>query len=153
MIPNTPNDNQNVNIESYKLSPTEFNSSLKRQYTNSLTFSHVNIRSMNRNFDSFKLLYENLLDCKFHVIGLSEIWQVTSPDLFSIDGYNLEINCRDISYVYTVPSGFNSKELVSSRIKTPMANSRVGFTRSANSRGFVISRIKSTCERLALLWL
>ena len=41
------------------------------------------------------MCYENLLQYNFHIIGVSEVWRVTAPDLFSVDGYNLELCCRD----------------------------------------------------------
>ena len=91
-------DNENVNFvsfESRQLSPCDLNSVFKQQCENTLNISHINIRSLNKNYDSFKMCYEELLQSKFHIIGVSEVWRVTAPDLFSVDGYNLELCCRD----------------------------------------------------------
>ena len=84
-----------VSFESYQLSPCDLNSVLKQQCENTLNISHINIRSLNKNYDGFKMCYEELLQSKFHIIGVSEVWRVTAPGLFSVDGYNLELCCRD----------------------------------------------------------
>ena len=90
-------DDDNVNIvsfESRQLSPCDLNSLFKQQYQNTFNISHINIRSLNKNYDSFKICYEELLQSNFHIIGVSEVWHVTTPDLLSLDGYNLELCCR-----------------------------------------------------------
>ena len=34
--------------------------------------------------------------CKFEdIIALSEVWNVPNTDIFSLNGYNLEVKCRD----------------------------------------------------------
>ena len=61
---------------------------------NDFTMLHLNIRSISKNFDSFRILIEGLsFNCS--VIGLSETWfSDHSPSLFSLPNYNLVVNNR-----------------------------------------------------------
>ena len=60
---------------------------------NSLSISHTNIRSLKRNFDAFKELFEYDLKSNFNVIALSEIWNIRDVEQY-ISRYNLELQCR-----------------------------------------------------------
>lgn len=61
-----------------------------------LNFFHTNIRSISKNFDEFEVLL-SLLKINFDFLILSETWQVTNPDLFSIDGYKIYYNNGNIN--------------------------------------------------------
>lgn len=55
------------------------------------TAIHNNIRSINKNFDEFKLFLTNIkatIDC----IVLTETWNIPNIELFNIEGYNLIYN-------------------------------------------------------------
>jgi hypothetical protein len=56
-------------------------------YSEDLSFFHLNIRSLGRNFDSLTNLLL-LVDHKFSVIGISETWLQDSSHTVDIDGYN-----------------------------------------------------------------
>ena len=87
-------DNFDLNVSSSRLFPNNFNSTIEELIEKSLSISHVNIRSLYKNFDSLQELYEENFKNKFKLIGLSEIWNVKDIDHFRIPGYNLEIQCR-----------------------------------------------------------
>ena len=57
-----------------------------------LSVLHLNIRSLTKNFDSFKELY-NLLRFKFCKVCFSETWskdeKVNENSLYQLEGYNL----------------------------------------------------------------
>ena len=56
---------------------------------------HMNIRSLNKNFEIFELFLSSLNDFPFSVIGVTETWLHTnSPDLFGIENYNFIRNDR-----------------------------------------------------------
>ena len=82
-------------IDSFELTPFEFDTRLCSKFSKAFTISHINIRSLNKNIDALKLLYEECINSKFHLIGLSEVWNVSCTDILGIDGYTLEVNCRD----------------------------------------------------------
>lgn len=48
---------------------------------------HLNIRSINKNFDNFMVLLESLKQ-KLDLIILTETWNISNLDLYSIPGYN-----------------------------------------------------------------
>lgn len=81
--------------QSFSLSPEDFNNTFNDIPHNSLSISHINIRSLNKNIDRFNLFYKNILDHDFSVIGVSEIWQLPDKDIFQIDGYNFEYKSRE----------------------------------------------------------
>jgi hypothetical protein len=61
----------------------------------SFSLLHYNIRSIPRNLRSFNNLLANL-NCSFSVLGFSETWLCESNlDLYEIDGYCSEHNCRN----------------------------------------------------------
>ena len=71
---------------------SNFNEALENAKTsanlNCLTFLHLNIRSLNRNFDDLEILLSNIVN-KFTVIGVSETWLQTSEHNCDMEGYNL----------------------------------------------------------------
>lgn len=52
---------------------------------------HTNIRSVNKNYDEFKILLEQI-EGDFHCIILSETWQVNDTGLYNIPGYDIVYN-------------------------------------------------------------
>ena len=85
-------DDSNFEVSSY-IYPDAFDNVLGKHFLNSFSLSHVNIRSLYKNFDEFCLLFDNL-ESKFDVITLSEVWNVSDTALFSLTGYTLEVKCR-----------------------------------------------------------
>ena len=69
--------------------------SFSHSIPNQLFISHFNIRSLNKNFDQFHLLI-NQLKFDYGIIGVSETWlKETSPSsLFGIEGFTLVTNNR-----------------------------------------------------------
>ncbi|XP_041463802.1 uncharacterized protein LOC121414811 [Lytechinus variegatus] len=61
---------------------------------NSFSLFHMNIRSINKNFDHLNILLQELAT-KFSVVGLSETWLSDNSNLYSLPGYhNPIVNCR-----------------------------------------------------------
>ena len=81
-------------IQSYKLEPHLFDDTLSKEMQNSFSISHVNIRSLNKNYDNLNLLYDNTIKSKFDIIALSEVWRVSNKELLSFNEYTLEVKCR-----------------------------------------------------------
>lgn len=75
---------------------TECSTILKNSVSNDFKIFHMNIRSINKNFDEFKILVEQL-ESKFDMYVLSETWQIHDPTLFNIDGYTLIYNSGDFN--------------------------------------------------------
>ena len=48
-----------------------------------------------KNINSLLLLYEYSQQTKFHLIGLSEVWNVSLPQMLGLQGYSLEVKCRE----------------------------------------------------------
>ena len=91
------NDNNfDVNFNTNPITPSDFGNTYNSLVPNSFAVSHVNVRSMNKNFEELKLLYETVLTEKFKVIGVSETWAMYNSNLFNLNSYNLEYNCRKI---------------------------------------------------------
>ena len=82
-------DNLSFDVSSMPLLPNDFNFSTEELFESSLSVSHVNIRSLQQNFDSFIELYEDIFKSKFSLIGLSEIWNVKDVDQFKIPEYSI----------------------------------------------------------------
>lgn len=78
----------------YLVSIEDYNSYFSN--VNDIYFFHLNIRSVNKNFDTF-LLYLNNLSYKPDFIVLTEAWIQTgvSIHLYSIRGYNIVFSCND----------------------------------------------------------
>ena len=70
--------------------------SLSQENSNQLFICHSNIRSLNKNFDRFRLL-ANELEFKHSIFGLSETWlkAVSPSSLLTLDGYRLITNSRN----------------------------------------------------------
>ena len=59
-----------------------------------MSMLNANIRSLNKNVDSFKD-FHNTPTMKFGIIGLVETWLKDKPlDYFNLSGYNLEFQNR-----------------------------------------------------------
>ena len=68
--------------------------SVSRSQPNDLFFAHLNVRSLNKNFDQLR---DFLNELKFNssVIGVSETWLKDTPSpLFSVEGFSLFTNNR-----------------------------------------------------------
>ena len=85
-------DERYLDIDSNNLSTT--NAITPAIDQNSVAISHVNIRSLNKNFENLKQLYEDESESKFDIIGISETWNVVNPDALKLSDYNLELKCR-----------------------------------------------------------
>lgn len=64
-----------------------------KRISDDLSFLHINIRSLSRNFDSFSNFWGNI-DHTFSFIALSETWLKCSEDAFEMPGYNFIHNHR-----------------------------------------------------------
>jgi len=66
----------------------------KKNSGNNLSMLNVNIRSTNKNFDTFKDFLHSC-NLNFNIIGLVETWLKDTPhDYFQLDGFNLELTNR-----------------------------------------------------------
>ena len=50
---------------SFSLTPEEFNDYYKNVQNKPFSISHINIRSLNKNLDSFKLFYRDIIEHDF----------------------------------------------------------------------------------------
>ena len=72
----------------------KFNEKLQNaNRSNDLSFFHVNIRSLSRNFDALSLFLSNI-QTRFSIIGLSETWLQHSDIQVDIPGYKCIHNHR-----------------------------------------------------------
>ena len=56
---------------------------------------HMNIRSLNKNFENLRIFLDNFTDSFFSVIGLTETWLTdNTASLFNLPGYHLINNDR-----------------------------------------------------------
>ena len=78
--------------KSYSLD--EFNINFHKPPPSTLSVLHLNIRSLNTNIDQLKLLCEDTLSPKFHIIALSETWQISDSPYFNLPNYTLVKSCR-----------------------------------------------------------
>ena len=94
---NDSNQNPDVNfynnissLESNYLSPSEIDKNFKNFSTESFSVLHLNIRSMNKNFEAFQDFYKSL-NTKFSIICLTETWandsDINHNSLFQLEGY------------------------------------------------------------------
>ena len=94
---NDSNQNPDVNfynkissLESNYLSPSEIDKNFKNFSTESFSVLHLNIRSMNKNFEAFQDFYKSL-NTKFSIICLTETWandsDINQNSLFQLEGY------------------------------------------------------------------
>lgn len=61
-----------------------------------LTVLHVNIRSINKNYEKLLILLNNI-NFKPHIIACTETWNIDCPYYFNIDTYNLHYNDSHIN--------------------------------------------------------
>ena len=92
---NDSNQNPDVNcyndissLESNYLSPNEIDKNFQNFSKESFSVLHLNIRSMNKNFEAFQDFYKSL-NTKFSIICLTETWANDSNQnsLFQLEGY------------------------------------------------------------------
>ena len=104
------------NISKY-LNPNEAYEELKTANSDDFSIIHLNIRSMNKNFDDFKLFLQSL-KFQFKVICLSETWAencIMNYSRFQISDYTMEfikketqIN-KEEEYAYSFTILFHTK--------------------------------------------
>ena len=74
------------------VSPEDYKSKFTDCTGNSFPVLHLNIRSLSKNFESLKELY-NLLSLMFSIVRFSETWskdeKVNESSLYQLEGYNL----------------------------------------------------------------
>ena len=70
----------------------DFKSKFKDYTENSFSVLHLNIRSLSKNLESFKKLY-NLLSFKFSILCFSETWskdeKINENSLYQLESHNL----------------------------------------------------------------
>lgn len=75
-----------ASIDTYIIA--DHDDSLLKNNGDSINIIHLNIRSLNHNFEEFLILLESL-DTKFDIIILTETWRLDDLDIFNIKGYNI----------------------------------------------------------------
>ena len=88
-------DNHIPNIVSYRLDPNQFDNIMQDTLLKSFSICHVNIRSLQKNIHNLHLMFDHTLESRFDIIALSEVWNVSNTDIFSLRGYSLEVKCRE----------------------------------------------------------
>ena len=94
---NDSNQNPDVNfynkissLESNYLSPSEIDKNFQNFSKESFSVLHLNIRSMNKNFEAFQDFYKSL-NTKFSISCLTETWandsDVNQNSLFQLEAY------------------------------------------------------------------
>ena len=93
---NDCNQNPDVNfnnissLESNYLSSSEIDKNFQNFSKESFSVLHLNIRSMNKNFEAFQDFYKSL-NTKFSIICLTETWandsDINQNSLFQLEGY------------------------------------------------------------------
>ena len=94
---NDSNQNPDVNfhhnissLESNYLSPSKIDKNFQNFSKESFSVLHLNIRSMNKNFEAFQDFYKSL-NTKFSIICLTETWandsDINHNSLFQLEGY------------------------------------------------------------------
>ena len=93
---NDCNQNPDVNfnnissLESNYLSSSEIDKNFQNFSKESFSVLHLNIRSMNKNFEDFQDFYKSL-NTKFSIICLTETWandsDINQNSLFQLEGY------------------------------------------------------------------
>ena len=77
------------------MTPEKFNDYYANVQNKPFTISHINIRSLNKNLDSLKLFYRDIIEHDFSIIGISEIWHIYCDSIFSMPDYSFEYIGRD----------------------------------------------------------
>ena len=79
-------------LDTYYIPPDNFSGNFKDFMENSFSVLHLDIRSLNNNFESFAELYKSL-SFKFSIICFSETWSndenLDKNSLFQLEGYSL----------------------------------------------------------------
>ena len=77
-------------LERNYLSPSEIDKNFQNFSKESFSVLHLNIRSMNKNFEAFQDFYKSL-NTKFSIICLTETWandsDINQNSLFQLEGY------------------------------------------------------------------
>ena len=67
-----------------------FNTTKQNDKPNNFSLMHINIRSLQKNFDTFSEFLNILNKFPFSIIGMTETWlHSTTPPIFGIDNYTL----------------------------------------------------------------
>ena len=94
---NDSNQNPDVNfynnissLESNYLSPSEIDKNFQNFSKESFSVLHLNIKSMNKNFEAFQGFYKSI-NTKFTIIRFTETWandsDINQDSLFQLEGY------------------------------------------------------------------
>ena len=94
---NDSNQNADVNfyndtssLETNYLSPSEIDKNFQNLSKESFSVLHLNIRSMNKNFETFQDFYKSL-NTKFSIICFTDTWandsKINQNSLFQLEGY------------------------------------------------------------------
>ena len=79
-------------LDTYYIPPDNFSGNFKDFTENSFSVLHLDIRSLNNNFESFAELYKSL-SFKFSIICFSETWSndenLSKNSRFQLEGYSL----------------------------------------------------------------
>ena len=65
-------------VRNSALTPQNFNVNFNSEDNISFSVSHINVRSLNKNFDSLRLFYEDVIQTNFSIIGISEVWNISN---------------------------------------------------------------------------
>lgn len=77
-----------ANIKTFVVEDHNDNIFSDQQDNSLLNIIHLNIRSLNKNFDNLLILLESL-KIKFDLIVLSETWKINNLENFNIEGYDI----------------------------------------------------------------
>lgn len=90
------NPYENLNISSLFYDLTSFTTSFRN--TASSIFLNINVQSLASKIDNLRDIILSLANHNINipVIALQEIWQIPSPDIFSIPGYKLVYKQRSL---------------------------------------------------------
>ena len=83
--------NKNVNSQYYTID--SFKSNFESNSKNSISILHINIRSINRNYEDFKVLLSEL-NFRFKIICLTETWSKNTNPYFNLENYDVIHQCR-----------------------------------------------------------
>ena len=79
-------------LDTHYFTPNDFQDNFKCFYENTFSLLHLNIRSINKNFETFKQFYSSL-NFTFSIICFSETWvdddSINKNSLFQLQNYNV----------------------------------------------------------------
>lgn len=83
-----------ADIETQECSVDQYKKQIVENTSNkvSINIVHLNIRSINKNFDELLILLESLHDINIDIIFLSETWNIKETKCYNIPGYELFYN-------------------------------------------------------------